>query len=98
MFTEASMSEMFVESWKKKFFCCLVVFLLLPIHAVTSWADYEKIPVLQAKDIPEALRLKPARLFVIRRGTVIAETPPVLSQLKLEDKTLGIDFSFKGKY
>ncbi|MPZ12679.1 MAG: cytosine deaminase, partial [Kiloniellaceae bacterium] len=31
----------------------------------------------------EALRLKPARLFVIRRGKVIAETPPVASQLKV---------------
>ncbi|HMA15850.1 MAG TPA: amidohydrolase family protein, partial [Kiloniellaceae bacterium] len=33
--------------------------------------------ILQAKDVLEALRLKPARLFVIRRGKVISETPPV---------------------
>jgi cytosine deaminase len=39
--------------------------------------------ILQAGDVLEALRLKPARLFVIRRGKVIAETPPVAAQLKV---------------
>ncbi|MPZ12355.1 MAG: amidohydrolase family protein [Kiloniellaceae bacterium] len=39
--------------------------------------------ILQAGDVLEALRLKPARLFVIRRGKVIAETPPVKAQLKV---------------
>jgi cytosine deaminase len=39
--------------------------------------------VLQAQDVLEALRLKPARLHVIRRGKVIAETPPVQAQLKV---------------
>jgi cytosine deaminase len=39
--------------------------------------------VLQAGDVPEALRLKPARLHVIRRGKVIAETPKVEAQLKV---------------
>ncbi|MEQ8357048.1 MAG: amidohydrolase family protein [Kiloniellaceae bacterium] len=39
--------------------------------------------VLQAGDVLEALRLKPARLTVIRRGKVIAETPKVESQLKV---------------
>ena len=38
--------------------------------------------ILQAANPQEALRLKPARLFVIRRGTVIAETPPVISRLR----------------
>jgi cytosine/creatinine deaminase len=39
--------------------------------------------VLQARDVLEALRLKPARLSVIRRGQVIAETQPVKAQLKV---------------
>ncbi len=39
--------------------------------------------ILQAQDVLEALRLKPARLFVIRRGQVIAETPKVEAQLKV---------------
>jgi cytosine deaminase len=48
--------------------------------------------ILQAASPQEALRLKPARLFVIRRGTVIAETPPVISRLDLTDGTYAVDF------
>ena len=50
------------------------------------------IVILQAANPQEALRLKPARLQVIRRGNIIAETPPVLSRLSLEDKTIEVDF------
>ena len=50
------------------------------------------IVILQARDPQEALRLKPVRLYVIRRGRVIAETPPVLSRLEIEDKTIEVDF------
>ena len=50
--------------------------------------------VLQAADIHEALRLKPARLFVMRRGRIIAETPPVISRLTLGDKAVEVDFRF----
>ncbi len=50
------------------------------------------IVILQARDPQEALRLRPARLFVIRRGTVIAETPPVISRLQLGDNTNDVDF------
>jgi cytosine deaminase len=50
--------------------------------------------ILQAANPQEALRLKPARLFVMRRGTVIAETPPVVSRLDLEDRTYDVDFRF----
>ncbi len=39
--------------------------------------------ILQAQDVLEALRLKPARLAVIRRGKVIAETPAMRAQLKV---------------
>jgi cytosine deaminase len=50
--------------------------------------------ILQAADPREALRLKPARLYVIRRGKVIAETSPVVSRLKLDDSTYKVDFHF----
>lgn len=50
--------------------------------------------ILQAKDPHDALRLKSARLHVIRRGKVIAETPPVISRLALEDQTIEVDFHF----
>ncbi len=51
------------------------------------------IVILQARDPQEALRLKPVRLYVIRRGRVIAETAPVLSRLEIEDKTIEVDFT-----
>jgi cytosine deaminase len=50
--------------------------------------------ILQAANPQEALRLKPARLFVIRRGSVIAETPPVVSRLELADGTYEVDFRY----
>ena len=56
------------------------------------------VVILQAADLQEALRLKPARLFVIRRGNVIAETSPMVSRLELGDKTVEVDFRFQGKY
>jgi len=49
--------------------------------------------ILQAADKIEALRLKPARLFVVRRGRIIAETPPVESRLTLGEETPSVDFS-----
>ena len=55
---------------------------------------YADIVILQAADRIEALRLKPARLFVIRRGTVVAETAPVVSQVRLGDSRHEIDFTW----
>ncbi|HHE73740.1 MAG TPA: cytosine deaminase, partial [Desulfobacteraceae bacterium] len=54
--------------------------------------------ILQAGNAQEALRLKPARLFVIRRGTVIARTSPVVSRLQLADRTYEVDFRFPAKF
>jgi cytosine deaminase len=48
--------------------------------------------VLQAADPIEALRLKPARLHVIRRGRVIAETPPVTVTLYTQQAPELVDF------
>jgi cytosine deaminase len=52
------------------------------------------IVVLQAANVHDALRLKPTRLFVIRRGKIIAQTPPVVSRLSLEDQHIEVDFRF----
>ena len=49
--------------------------------------------VLQAADPIECLRTRPARLHVIRRGRVIAETPPVQAQLRLGTERTCIDFA-----
>jgi cytosine deaminase len=53
------------------------------------------VVILQAADTHEALRLKPARLFVIRGGNIIAQTPPVVSRLELAKETLEVDFRFQ---
>ncbi len=53
---------------------------------------YADLVVLQAGDPVEALRLRPARLFVLRRGEVIAETAPVASRLNLGGQALSVDF------
>jgi cytosine deaminase len=48
--------------------------------------------VLQCTDPIEALRLRPARLYVVRRGKVVAETTPVLSRLELGETRWDISF------
>ncbi len=49
--------------------------------------------ILQAENPLEALRLKPARLFVIRRGKVIAKSEPRFSRLTLDNQESVIDFT-----
>jgi cytosine/creatinine deaminase len=49
--------------------------------------------VLQAADPIEALRLRPARLQVVRRGKVIAETPPVTATLHTQQSPMTVEFS-----
>ena len=48
--------------------------------------------VLQAKTVHEAIRLRPARLHVIRGGRVIVRTQPVVSQIELADGPVDVDF------
>ncbi len=47
--------------------------------------------VLQAHDTIEAIRLRARRLFVIRRGKVIAETPPEIAALNLPSRPESLD-------
>jgi cytosine deaminase len=47
--------------------------------------------VLQAADPIEAIRLKPTRLFVVRRGRVIAEAPPAITALDLPHRPRHVD-------
>jgi cytosine deaminase len=49
--------------------------------------------VLQAADPIEAIRLKPARLHVIRRGKVLAETPAAVATLDLQGRPAQIEFT-----
>ena len=55
---------------------------------------YADMVVLQASSVHEALRLRPARLFVIRRGEVIARAAPVLSRVRLGTDEFDVDFRF----
>jgi cytosine deaminase len=48
--------------------------------------------VLQATDPIEAIRLRAHRLFVIRRGNVIAESPAVASHVSLGETSTIVDF------
>ncbi len=58
--------------------------------AVGNRAD---LVILQARDAIEAIRLKPARLTVIRAGRVVAETAPRLTQLDLPGRPDTVDAS-----
>ncbi len=48
--------------------------------------------VLQAKNCIDAIRLRPARLHVIRKGRVVATTQPVVSEVQLGGNERKIDF------
>ena len=50
--------------------------------------------ILQAGDVHEALRLKPIRLYVIRRGRVISQTPPSVARLDLDGSAVEVDFRY----
>jgi len=54
--------------------------------------DNADLVVLQASSRLEALRLHPARLFVVRRGEVISRTPAVAAEVTLGGKTSRVDF------
>jgi len=48
--------------------------------------------LLQARDPIEAIRLRPARLAVLRAGRVVAEQPPATARLHLEGRPAEVDF------
>ncbi|ASY66637.1 Cytosine deaminase (plasmid) [Sinorhizobium sojae CCBAU 05684] len=50
--------------------------------------------ILQARDPLEALRLKPNRLAVIRRGKVIAGTPARVTELRIDGRPQVVDGSY----
>lgn len=54
--------------------------------------DNADFVVLQAESKMEALRLHPARLFVVRRGAVISRTPSVEATVTLNGSVQRVDF------
>ena len=56
-----------------------------------SVGNHADLVLLQASDVFEAIRLRPARLAVIRRGKVISETSRVTSRLTLDGRPSSVD-------
>jgi cytosine/creatinine deaminase len=54
---------------------------------------YADFVVLQARDPVEAIRLRAARLYVVRRGKVIAESPPQTARLHLPGRPDNTNFT-----
>jgi cytosine deaminase len=54
--------------------------------------NYADFVLLQAADPVEAIRLRATRLAVVRRGRVIATTPPATASLSLPQRPAGVDF------
>jgi cytosine deaminase len=63
----------------------------LPGYGLTPGCHADMV-VLQAATRMEALRLRPARLFVIRRGRVVASTPEVAASVDLGNGPQRVDF------
>jgi cytosine deaminase len=61
--------------------------------AVGCHADFV---ILQARDPVDAIRLRPARLAVVRRGQVVAEAAPAVSRLCLPGRPDSIDLAKTG--
>jgi len=53
---------------------------------------FADLVLLQARDPIEAIRLRAARLAVLRRGRVVAEQPPATARLSLEGRPASVDF------
>ena len=50
--------------------------------------------ILQCKDKIEALRLKPNRLYVIKKGNIISSTNPTEYKLNIEENSEYTDMIF----
>jgi len=79
-------------------FDCVTVNAARALHldgyglAPGCWAD---MVLLQAESAVDAIRLRPARLAVIRRGRVIAETPRAVPTVQLAGETAEVTFHIK---
>lgn len=63
----------------------------LPDYGIKKGCNADFI-ILQARNVIEAIRLRSTRLYVVRRGTVIAQSAAVESKLTLDDNSYNIDW------
>ena len=54
--------------------------------------------ILQARDPSEAIRLRANRLFVVRRGKIIARSQAVSSKVEFLGNTYNVDFDVSDGY
>jgi cytosine/creatinine deaminase len=60
-------------------------------YGLTTGCNADMV-ILQASSQQECIRLRPGRLFVIRRGKVISRMPEILATVNLDSKDVNIDF------
>lgn len=53
--------------------------------------------ILQASDTVEAIRRRANRLYVLRRGEIIAEQAPCVSRLNLPERPCSVDFTIRDR-
>jgi len=63
----------------------------LPDYGIAPGCNADFV-LLQAKDPAEAIRLRAARLYVVRGGRVIAKTAPVQSELLMYNAPVSVDW------
>lgn len=65
-------------------------------HYGLAPGNHADLVILQAEDPFEAIRLKAERLYVIRRGKILAQSVPRATQLNLADGPATVDFTRAG--
>ena len=63
-----------------------------------SPGDNADMVILQASDPSEAIRLRSNRLFVVRRGKIIARSQAVASKVEFLGNTYNVDFDVSDAY
>lgn len=64
----------------------------LPDAGLVPGASADMV-LLQARDPIEAIRLRATRLWVMRRGELLAQTPPAVAQLSLPGRPSSVDWT-----
>ena len=70
--------------------------LKLPTRGTLRVGSYADLVVLQAADAVEAIRLSAERLFVLRRGKVLAQASPRVSTVRFAGVEQRVDFTKAG--
>jgi cytosine deaminase len=63
-------------------------------HGIAVGCDADLV-LLQARSVIEALRLRPNRLLVLRKGKMVACSAPAMSQLDLPDRPASVDWTLR---